>query len=124
MKHKKLFSSIGAIIILDYIGNRFFELYRYNKAYPTICFTLIVASFLAGYYYWKSISQKWVQYVWCYLYLFIIGYYSFNWLQFLFGYSNNGFLYKTYVSFGLSPLTFGFVYLISKISTSNSVKND
>lgn len=110
-----------SIAILDYIGSRSFEFYNSKPWFPTFYFILICFNLGIGYKYWKNTAEKWVSYIWTYIYISILSYYILFWVLYMFRLTNHNFLFKTYVHIGLSPLTFGFVYLINFLS---KVRND
>jgi len=115
-----LIFTLSLIAIIEYIGNRCFELYRFKAWFPSISFILICFDFCIGYNYWKREDQRWLCHIWMYIYIFILTYFVINWFLFTIGFIDNGFLYKSYLHFGTSPLTFGLVYLISVLSKVKS----
>ena len=116
MKNRHLIVTLTFLFFIDYVGNRCFELYRYKIWFPFAYFVLICFNFGIGYNFWNKLEERWIKYIWFYIYALIILYYSINWILFLLGFAHNGFLYKTYVHIALTPLTFGFVWLISYLS--------
>ncbi len=122
MKKKGLIIfTLFLIGIIDYLGSRSFEFYNSRGWFPTFYFLLIGLNFIFGYNYWKREAEKWVLYIWNYIYVFIFSYYIFFWALYMMNLSSHNFLFKTYIHIGLSPLTFGFVYLIRILS---KVKNE
>ena len=112
MRNKRLIITVLLIGILDFIGNRLFENYRFQIWYKPVSFILIVSTFILGYNYWKTRHYTWLKIFWSFIYSFIILYFIIFWTLEFTGYYYNNFIYKTFIHFGSTPLTFGFLYLI------------
>ena len=119
MRNKHLVITVLLIGIVDFIGNRLFDTCRFEFWYKPTYFSLIIANFLIGYKYWKTREHIWLKVFWSFIYSFITIYFLASWALEFVGYSKNYFIYKTYIHIGLTPLTFGFIYLI-EFTVNNS----
>ena len=125
MRNKHLIITVLLIGIVDFIGNRLFDTCRFQFWYKAAYFSLIIVNFVIGYNYWKTREHTWLKVFWSFVYSFVILYFLISWAFEFIGYSKNYFIYKTYINIGLTPLTFGFIYLIeyAVINSENSEKS-
>ncbi len=112
MRNKHLIVTVLLIGMVDFIGYRLFETSNRQYWFKPVYFSFIVINFLLGFNFWKKRTYNWLKIFWSAFYCSIMMYFIVSWALEYLGIYKCNFIYKTFIHFGLSPLTFGFLYLI------------